>query len=138
MKNKKVIIGIAVLISLLVSSYFYTLPSEWLPHTDKEISSLAVINFQNGKEITVEEKEISDEIIGIITDTKTHKRVLFLDEEGYSDADSGYLITVNYSDGSSAELKYSFLKGGLMYAKGNMLCVGKNERLIVLLSDLTE
>ena len=138
MKNKKVIIGIAVLISLLVSSYFYTLPSEWLPHTNKEISSLAVINFQNGKEITVEEKEISDEIIGIITDTKTHKRALFLDEEGYSDADSGYLITVNYSDGSFSELKYSFLKGGLVYAKGNMLCVGKNEKLTVLLSDLTE
>lgn len=138
MNNKKVLIICAVILAFApVFAYLYTMPSQWLTY-DKEVSLLNVINFENNKEVTLDGKDSINEIVALITDTKTHKRVLFSDEEGYADADSGYLITVRYSDGSFCELKYSFLKGGLVYAKGNMLCVGKNERLIELLSHITE
>lgn len=113
-KTAKIISIILVFVILAVSAYFYTRPSSWIDNPDKEISSVTLKEFTEYKEATITDPEKISELITEIESTKTKRRMFINVHERADTSDSGFSITINYKDGTSEKLSYSFMYNGLI------------------------
>lgn len=104
---------VLVFVILAVSAIVYTRPSAWIKNPDKEIAFITLEEFTEYKKVNVSSPEKINELITEIKKTRTKKRIFINEHERADRSDSGFLITINYTDGTSENVGYSFIHNGI-------------------------